>query len=65
MPPAILLVTTTYLGWHWLTDSVAGLLVGLLLGRLLSRVPWDDLPLPAALAAGPARGPAPARARRR
>lgn len=46
-PPAIVFCTTTYLGWHWITDSIAGLLLGLLLGRLLSRVPWDDLPLPA------------------
>ncbi|MEU3454050.1 phosphatase PAP2 family protein [Micromonospora sp. NPDC006766] len=49
LPPLIVLCTTTYLGWHWLTDSVAGLLLGLLLSRLLSRVPWDDVPLPPAL----------------
>lgn len=47
LPPAVLLVTTTYLSWHWLTDSAAGLLLGVLLDRLLARVPWDDLPLPA------------------
>ncbi|SBT52305.1 PAP2 superfamily protein [Micromonospora narathiwatensis] len=49
LPPLIVLSTTTYLGWHWLTDSVAGLLLGLLLDRLLHRVPWNDLPLPAVL----------------
>ncbi|MEW2375911.1 phosphatase PAP2 family protein [Micromonospora sp. NPDC047812] len=49
VPPVVVLCTTTYLGWHWLTDSVAGLLLGLLLDRLLHRVPWDDLPLPGAL----------------
>jgi membrane-associated phospholipid phosphatase len=49
LPPLIVLCTTTYLGWHWLTDSIAGLLLGLLLSRLLSRVPWDGVPLPAAL----------------
>ncbi|MEU2612472.1 phosphatase PAP2 family protein [Micromonospora sp. NPDC007271] len=49
LPPLIVLATTIYLGWHWLTDSVAGLLLGLLLDRLLHRVPWDGLPLPAAL----------------
>ncbi|MGR6322462.1 phosphatase PAP2 family protein [Micromonospora soli] len=49
LPPLIVLCTTTYLGWHWLTDSVAGLLLGLLLDRLLHRVPWDDLPLPGRL----------------
>ena len=48
-PPAIVFCTTTYLGWHWLSDSVAGLLLGLLLDRLLHRVPWDDVPLPARL----------------
>ncbi|WP_307854410.1 phosphatase PAP2 family protein [Micromonospora sp. C31] len=48
VPPLVVLCTTTYLGWHWLTDSVAGLLLGLLLDRLLHRVPWDDLPLPGA-----------------
>lgn len=46
-PPAIVLVTTVFLNHHWLTDSVAGLLVGVLLERLLARVPWDDVPLPA------------------
>ncbi|GAA2718326.1 phosphatase PAP2 family protein [Micromonospora olivasterospora] len=45
-PPAILLVTTTYLNFHWLTDGLAALLLGLFLDRLLHRVPWDDLPLP-------------------
>ncbi|MEV4464157.1 phosphatase PAP2 family protein [Micromonospora echinofusca] len=49
VPPLVVLCTTTYLGWHWLTDSVAGLLLGLVLDRLLHRVPWDDLPLPGAL----------------
>ncbi|MFJ6195989.1 phosphatase PAP2 family protein [Micromonospora sp. NPDC092111] len=48
-PPLVVLTTTTYLGWHWLTDSVAGLLLGLLLDRLLRRVPWDDVPLPGRL----------------
>ncbi|MBX7264965.1 phosphatase PAP2 family protein [Micromonospora sp. Llam7] len=49
VPPAVVLCTTTYLGWHWLTDSVAGLLLGLLLDRLLHRAPWDALPLPGRL----------------
>lgn len=48
-PPAIVFVTTVYLNFHWLTDSVAGLLLGVLLDRLLARVPWSDLPLPADL----------------
>ncbi|SCG57717.1 phosphatase PAP2 family protein [Micromonospora coxensis] len=49
VPPLVVLTTTTYLGWHWLTDSVAGLLLGLLLDRLLHRIPWDDVPLPGRL----------------
>ncbi|MFC7549749.1 phosphatase PAP2 family protein [Plantactinospora sp. GCM10030261] len=49
LPPAVVFGTTTYLGWHWLTDSVAGLLLGLILDRLLHRVPWDDVPLPGRL----------------
>lgn len=48
-PPAILLVTTTYLNFHWLTDGLAALVLGLFLDRLLHRVPWDDVPLPRAL----------------
>ncbi|MDT4992248.1 MAG: hypothetical protein QOH97_2140 [Actinoplanes sp.] len=46
LPPAILFGTTTYLAFHWITDSVAGLLLGLVLTRLLARVRWDDLRLP-------------------
>jgi membrane-associated phospholipid phosphatase len=46
LPPAIVFFTTTYLAFHWITDSVAGLLLGLILTRLLARVPWDAIPLP-------------------
>jgi membrane-associated phospholipid phosphatase len=41
VPPAIVLCTTTYLSWHWITDSIAGLFIGLVLARLLARVPWE------------------------
>jgi len=47
VPAAVVSVTTVFLNHHWVTDSVAGLLLGLLLDRLLARVPWDDVPLPA------------------
>jgi membrane-associated phospholipid phosphatase len=47
LPPAIVFCTTTYLAFHWITDSVAGLLLGLVLTRLLARIPWDDIALPA------------------
>ena len=44
-PPAIVAVVTTYLGFHWITDTVAGLVAGVLLDRLLRRVNWDAVPL--------------------
>jgi len=46
LPPAIVFCTTTWLAFHWITDSVAGLLLGLILTRLLARIPWDAVPLP-------------------
>lgn len=46
LPPIVVFCVTTYLGFHWITDSVAGLLLGLLLDRLLARVPWADLRVP-------------------
>jgi uncharacterized membrane protein YkvA (DUF1232 family) len=57
VPPAVLFVTTVYLSFHWLTDSIAGLLLGLLLYRLLMRVPWDGMPLGRRLAAAGWAGP--------
>ncbi|HEU4422146.1 MAG TPA: phosphatase PAP2 family protein [Pilimelia sp.] len=50
LPVAVVFATTTYLGYHWLTDAVAGLLLGLLIDRMLRRAPWDTLPLPDRLA---------------
>ena len=32
--------TTIYLDFHWLTDSIAGLLLGVFIARLIVRVPW-------------------------
>jgi len=46
LPSVILFCTTIYTGFHWLTDSVAGLLLGLFLARLMDRIPWDSAPLP-------------------
>jgi uncharacterized membrane protein YkvA (DUF1232 family) len=57
VPPAILFFTTVYLSFHWLTDTVAGLLLGLLLYRLLMRVPWDSVPLGRRLTAAGWAGP--------
>jgi membrane-associated phospholipid phosphatase len=41
VPPAVVFCTTTYLSFHWITDSVAGLLLGLVLARVLVRIPFD------------------------
>lgn len=49
VPGPLVFVGTTYLGYHWFTDSVAGYLLGLVLIRVLLRIPWTRLPLPARL----------------
>ncbi|MET0422704.1 MAG: phosphatase PAP2 family protein [Actinoplanes sp.] len=46
VPVAIVFVTTVYTGFHWLTDSVAGVLIGLVLARIIERIRWDAIPLP-------------------
>lgn len=43
-PPAISVITNTYLGFHWLSDSIGALLIAVWLDRMIHRVPWDDLP---------------------
>ncbi|WP_433082622.1 phosphatase PAP2 family protein [Dactylosporangium sp. CA-052675] len=43
--PLVVLVTTTYLSFHWITDGLAALMLGVLLDRILRRVPWDAIPL--------------------
>lgn len=47
VPVVVVFCTTVYTGFHWLTDSVAGVLLGLVLARLIERIPWDSIPLPA------------------
>ncbi|MFU8871642.1 phosphatase PAP2 family protein [Micromonospora sp. SL4-19] len=46
LPGVLTFTGTTYLGFHWLTDSVGGYLLGLFIARLLLRVPWRTVPLP-------------------
>ncbi|WP_327006720.1 phosphatase PAP2 family protein [Dactylosporangium sp. NBC_01737] len=45
--PAVVLFTTTFLSFHWLTDGLAAICLGVVLDRILQRVPWDTVPLPA------------------
>jgi membrane-associated phospholipid phosphatase len=49
VPVVVVSLTTVYLGYHWLTDTVAGILLGVFLHRVMVRIPWSRLPLPAAL----------------
>jgi membrane-associated phospholipid phosphatase len=59
LPPVVVFCATTYLGFHWLTDSIAGLLLGLLLDRLLARAPWDRWGGPPVGSPGPTGPPSP------
>lgn len=49
LPGPLVFIGTTYVAYHWLTDSVGGYLLGLFVVRQLARIPWADLPLPARL----------------
>lgn len=46
LPPIIVTFSTTYVGYHWLTDAVAGLFIGVVIIRTAKRVPWDAIELP-------------------
>lgn len=48
-PAIIVSFATTYLGYHWLTDTIAGVLIGLSIDRAIRRNPWRRLNLPAYL----------------
>ncbi|NJC71187.1 phosphatase PAP2 family protein [Planosporangium thailandense] len=60
VPPVLVAIGTTYIAYHWLTDSVAGFLLGFVLIRLSLRIPWGSIPVPATLDRRPARPPRPA-----
>ena len=57
LPVVIVFITTVYTGFHWLTDSVAALLLGVVLARLVERIRWERVPLgPLDRFAGPQHG---------
>lgn len=43
-PVILVSLATTYLGYHWVTDTIAGLLVGVLIDRAVRRHPWRQWP---------------------
>jgi membrane-associated phospholipid phosphatase len=43
-PVILVSFATTYLGYHWVTDTVAGLLIGVLIDRTVRRRPWRQWP---------------------
>lgn len=43
IPPAIVLCTTTYLGFHWITDGIGAILLGLLLDQFIHRFRWEEI----------------------
>ncbi|HLU27119.1 MAG TPA: phosphatase PAP2 family protein [Glycomyces sp.] len=45
-PPVIVTFSTTYLGYHWLTDAAGGFLIGVVIIRLVYRIRWDTVELP-------------------
>lgn len=42
VPPVVVLFTTTYLSYHWLTDGLAGLALGFTIDRLLAPLASHD-----------------------
>ena len=46
LPPVIVIFSTTYLGFHWFTDTPAGLFIGFCIIRTVQRIPWDTVELP-------------------
>lgn len=42
VPAALLVLSQTYLGYHWFSDAPAGLIVGVLIVRNVHRVDWSQ-----------------------
>ncbi|MFG3342773.1 phosphatase PAP2 family protein [Glycomyces sp. NPDC048151] len=45
-PPIIVIFSTTYVSFHWFTDTPGGLVLGFLILRTVQRIPWDTVELP-------------------
>ena len=44
-PPAVLVVAQLYTTYHWISDVIAGYLIGLVVIRMIQRVPWGTMRL--------------------
>lgn len=40
IPSALVIVSQTYLAYHWVVDTPAGMILGVLILRMVARVPW-------------------------
>lgn len=45
-PPVIVAFSTTYLGYHWLTDAFGGFFIGVIIIRIIQRIRWETVELP-------------------
>ncbi|SDD46564.1 phosphatase PAP2 family protein [Glycomyces harbinensis] len=45
-PPVIVMFSTTYVAFHWFSDTPGGLLIGVVILRIVQRIPWDAIELP-------------------
>jgi membrane-associated phospholipid phosphatase len=61
-PPVLVGVANVYLGYHWVTDMLAGICLGIVIDRLIARTPWPKVGPPnratGSRAAGSRAGPA-------
>ncbi|WP_100448606.1 phosphatase PAP2 family protein [Glycomyces xiaoerkulensis] len=46
VPPVVVTFSTTYLGYHWFSDTPAGIFIGVLILRVIRRTSWGTMELP-------------------
>ncbi|GAB3648729.1 hypothetical protein GCM10028833_15190 [Glycomyces tarimensis] len=46
VPPVLVTFSTTYLGYHWFSDTPAGIFIGVLILRIVQRIRWEAIELP-------------------